>query len=273
MFGKSILAAAVVLAIAAPASAETGRYAAVNGLKMYYQIQGTGRPLVLIHGGVCTIEACMGKLRTPLAKTWRTVAMEQQGHGRTADIDRPLTIEQMAEDTAALLRQLKIENADIIGYSMGGAIALRLAQKHPALVRKVVIFGTAYSNDGLIPGLVENFKTMKPEDIPAAFRQTYEKVAPDPKGWAVLIGKISAMVLEGKDMRAEEIQSIKAPTLVMVGDADIVRPEHAVAMFRLLPHGQLAVLPGSDHFAPVQRSDWIVAMAKAFLESPMPKAK
>ena len=277
MIRKQLIASAAALGLlmVAPVSAgaETGNYANVNGLKMYYQVQGNGRPLVLLHGGVCTIETCLGKIRPGLAKAWRTIAIEQQGHGRTADIDRPLSIEQMAEDTAALLRQLKIENADFVGYSMGGAIALQIALKHPGLVRKVVVFGTAFNNDGLIPGLIENSKNMKPEDIPALFRDAYTKTAPNPKGWPALVGKIKDLMQNAKGLRPEDIKSIKAPTLVMIGDADIVRPEHAVEMFRLLPHGQLAILPASDHFAPMQRGDWIVAHTRAFLEAPMPKAK
>lgn len=275
MLRKTLAAAfaAAALAAALPASAETGSYANVNGLKMYYQIQGGGRPLVLLHGGVCTIETCLGAIRAPLEKDRQTIAIEQQGHGRTADIDRPLNLDQMAEDTAALLRQLKVENADVVGYSMGGAIALRLALRHPALVCKVIVFGTAYSNDGLVPGLVENFKTLKADDVPAMFRDAYAKVAPDPKRWPTLVEKIKAMVLSGQGLRADDVKSIKAPVLVMVGDADIVRPEHAVEMFRLIPGAQLAVLPVSDHFAPMQRSEWIVAMTKAFLDAPMPKAK
>ncbi|MGQ0569177.1 MAG: alpha/beta fold hydrolase [Armatimonadota bacterium] len=275
MLKRSLIAIAAVvgLVVAAPASAAKGSYASVNGLKMYYEIQGTGRPLVVLHGGLCTIEACLGKVRPPLAKARKTIAIEQQGHGRTADADRPLTFEQMAEDTAAVLRQLKIERADFFGYSDGGNVALRIAMRHPALVRKLVVFGTNYNNDGLVPGLVEAFKVMKAEDIPKEFREAYVKVAPDPKQWPTLVAKVMKQALEFKGWRPEEIKSIKAPTLIMIGDADIVRPEHAVEMFRLLPHAQLAVLPGTDHFAPVHRADWIVSMTKAFLDAPMPKAK
>lgn len=248
-----------------------GRYASVNGLKMYYEIQGTGRPLVLLHGGLCTIEACLGKVRPPLATNRKTVAVEQQAHGHTADIDRPLTFEQMADDTVALLRQLKIENADFLGYSDGGNVALRIAMRHPDLVRKLVVLGANYNNDGLVPGLVEAFKVLKAEDIPKEFQEAYAKVAPDPKQWPTLVAKVMKQALEFKGWRPEDIQSIRAPTLVMIGDADIVRPEHAVEMFHLLPHGQLAVLPVSDHFAPVQRPDWIVSMTKEFLDAPMPE--
>ena len=247
MFRKQLIAgaAALGLAIAIPvlAAAETGSYATVNGLKMYYQDQGTGRPLVLIHGGVFTIEDCMGPVRNALAAGRRTISMEQQAHGRTADIDRPLSYDQMVEDTAALLKQLKVENADVVGYSMGGAIALRLAQKHPALVRKAVVFGTGYSGAGFPPGFLEGFKTLKAEDIPAAFRQAYEKVAPNPKGWPTLVEKIKGMVANAKDMTADDLKAIKAPVLVMIGDADIVRAEHAVEMYRLIPNAKLAVLP------------------------------
>lgn len=274
-FAKQMIAIAAVvgLVLAAPAAAAKGSYASVNGLKMYYEIQGTGRPLVLLHGGMCTIEGCLGKVRPPFAKARRTIAIEQQGHGRTADIDRPLTYEQMAEDTAAVLRQLKIQDADFFGYSDGGNIALRIAMRHPALVRKIVVIGTNYNNDGLVPGLVEAFKTMKAEDIPKEFRDAYVKVAPDPKRWPTLVAKVMKQGLEFKGWRPEDMKSIKAPTLVMIGDGDIVRPEHAVEMFRLLPHAQLAVLPGSDHFAVVQRADWIISMTKAFLDAPMPKAR
>jgi len=277
MIRKQLIAgaAALGLAVAVPvlAAAETGSYATVNGLKMYYQVEGNGRPLVLIHGGVCTIEACMGTVRAQLVKSWKTIAMEQQAHGRTADIDRPLTYEQMADDTATLLKQLKIENADIVGYSMGGAIALRLAVKYPELVRKVVVFGTGYSAGGFPPGFLDAFKALKAEDIPAAFRQEYEKVAPDPKRWPALVEKIKGLVNNAKDLAPDDLKTIKAPVLVMIGDADIVRPEHAVEMFRLIPNAKLGIVPVSDHFAFVQRSDWIFAMTKAFLDAPMPEQK
>jgi len=265
------LVAAIGFALAAGPAAAEGGYASVNSLKMYYEIEGAGRPLVLLHGGVCTIEVCLGKIRASLAKSWKTIAIEQQGHGRTADADRPLSYEQMAEDTAALLRQLKVRNADVFGYSMGGSIALVIAMRHPDLVRKVVVLGTAYNNDGLIPGLVENFKNLKPEEIPQQFRDAYAKTSPHPEKWPLLVGKIKSMLLDSKGFRPEEMKSIKAPTMVMIGDADIVRPEHAVEMYRLLQHGQLGVLPASTHFAPMERAGWVSSMTRAFLQAPMPK--
>ena len=258
-----------LLVLAAPVRA--GEYASVNGLKMYYEVEGQGRPLVLLHIGACTIEVCFGKLRPEFTKSWRTIAPELQGHGRTADIDRPLSMDQLTEDVAALLRQLKVQDADFFGASIGGGIALRLALKHPELVHKAVIYGVHYNNDGLVPGMLESLKTLKAEDVPPQFREGYVKVAPDPTKFPPLVAKLAAMELREKGLSPEELKSIKAPILVMIGDADFVRPEHAVEMYRLLPHGELAVLPQTGHFAPIERPQWVGSMARAFLAAPMPK--
>ena len=273
--GLLVVLLALSALVSAPLSAavRAGEYASVNGLKMYYEVEGQGRPLVLLHAAFCTIEVCFGRLRPAFAKHWRTIAPELQGHGRTADIDRPLSMDQMTEDVAALLRQLKVRDADFFGWSIGGGIALRLTLKYPELVHKAVIFGVQYSNDGLVPGLIESVKALKAEDLPARFREGYAKVAPDPAKFATLVAKVGAMVLAQKDVSPDKIKSIQAPMLVMIGDADFVRPEHAVEMFRLLPHGQLAVLPQSTHFAPMDRPQWVGSMVRAFLAAPMPKPK
>lgn len=254
-------------------SVQTG-YAPVNGLNMYYDIQGEGRPLVLLHGGITTIEYSFGKIRPSLAKKYKTIAVEQQAHGHTADVDRPLTYEQMAEDTAALLRHLKVERADFFGWSDGGAIALRIAAKHPDLVRKVAVFGTSSNPDGETPETKRGLQELKADDEGLAeFREGYAEVAPEPENWPVLIDKVKRLAREFGGWPPEDIKAIKAPVMVMVGDADIIRPEHALELFRLLPHGQLAVLPVSDHFAPVQRPEWVLSMLDAFLSTPMPEAK
>src|SRR5258708_7013504 len=142
-----------------------GKYANVNGLKMYYEIHGTGRPLVLLHGALSAIGTSFGKLLPSLAKTRQVIAIEQQAHGHTADIDRPLTIEQMADDTAALLQHIGIEHADIFGYSMGAGIALQIAIGHLDLVRKLVVAAVTYNSDGFHPGLLAGMETLKPEDL------------------------------------------------------------------------------------------------------------
>lgn len=264
-----------------------GNYASVNGLNMYYEIhgsQGTGRPLVLLHGALSAIGTSFGKVLPSLAKTRQIIVVEMQAHGRTADIDRPLTIEQMADDTAALLRHLKIEQADFFGYSMGAGVALEVAIQHPDLVRKLVLASITYNSDGFHPGLLAGMENLKPEDLAGSpWQEEYARTAPKPEDWPTLVAKVKQMDQNFEDWPAEAIRSLKAPTLVMIGDSDIVRPEHAVEMFRLLgggvagdvaglPNSQLAVLPGTMHVTLVDRADWLVSMISEFLDVSVPEA-
>jgi pimeloyl-ACP methyl ester carboxylesterase len=246
-----------------------GSYASVNGLNMYYEIHGTGSPLVLLHGGLTTIETSFGTVLPTLSKSRQVIAVEQQAHGRTTDIDRPLSFEQMADDTAALLEQLKIEKADVFGYSDGGNVALGIAIRRPELIRKLVVAGTNYNNDGLYPEILEFFKHVNLDDL-GELKDFYASVAPRPEDWPVLVKKVMDMALTFPGWRPEDLQAINSPTLVMIGDADIVRPEHAVEMFRLLPRARLAVLPGTDHFLRLQNPEWLLSMIVDFLEAPMP---
>jgi pimeloyl-ACP methyl ester carboxylesterase len=268
----------------APAEAGTRGYAAVNGLQMYHEVHGSGQPLVLLHGALSAIGTSFGKLLPPLAETRQVIAVEQQAHGRTADIDRPLTVAQMADDTAALLRQLAIGQADLFGYSLGAAIALQLAMQHPELVRKLVLVSVSYSRDGLHPGLLEGIEAMKPEDLAGSpWQEEYARIAPNPQDWPTLVAKNRQLDLELDGWPAEAVRAVTAPTLLVFGDSDIIRPEHAVAMFRLLgggvagdmvgmPRSQLAVLPGTSHVTVVDRAGWLVPMVAAFLDAPVPAA-
>jgi len=250
-------------------------YAPVNGLDMYYEIHGTANgqnpPLVLLHGGGSTIDTSFGKVLQTFAKTRQVIAFEQQGHGHTADIDRSFTFEQTADDTAALLRHLKIERADFFGYSNGGNVALQFAIRHADSVRKLVLASAMFDHDGLYPEFWESIQHATPQNMPAELRDAYLKVAPNPEELPSFVAKSVNRMLEFKDWRPEDIKSINAPTLVINGDADVVRPEHAVLMFRLLPHSQLAIFPGTDHMALMERSDWLVSMIEAFLDAPMPE--
>lgn len=221
-------------------------YASVNGLRMYYEIHGAGKPLVLLHGGGSTIETTFGKMLPLLARTCQIIAVEQQGHGRTVDIDRPFTFEQMADDTAALLRHLKIEQADFFGHSNGGSIALQMGIRHPDLVRKLVVASTMFKRDGVNPMLWEMLGHASLQDMPAGLKEAYLKVAPHPEQLQALHDKSVRRMLDFKDWPETDIRGVAAPTLVMLGDMDVIKPEHAVEMFRLLPHGRLAVFP-SDH--------------------------
>jgi pimeloyl-ACP methyl ester carboxylesterase len=247
-----------------------GKYATVNGLKMYYEVHGTGKPLVLLHGafGWATVHPT-------LAKDRQVIAVELQGHGHTADIDRPLTYEQMADDTAALLKHLNIEQADFFGYSMGGTVGLAVAIRHPKLVRKLAINGSHYGRleDAYDAEAAKQFKSLPPDFAPAVLKDPYDKVAPDPKQWPTLVAKIKRMGLEFKGFAREDMKSIQAPVLVTLGDRDGVRVEHAVEMFRLIPHAELAVFPGADHFLLWQDPGKMLPTIAAFLNAPVPETK
>jgi pimeloyl-ACP methyl ester carboxylesterase len=263
-----------------------GGYASVNGLEMYYEIHGTGQPLVLLHGAFSAIGTSFGELLPSLAESRQVIAFEMQAHGRTADIDRPLSYEQMADDTAAALEQLGIEKADFFGYSMGAFIALQIAIRHPDVVRKLVLASVTYNLSGVHPGLMEGLADMKPEMMYGSpWHEEYTQIAPNPEDFATLFAKKTQMDRNLKDVPAEVIESIEAPTLLIIGDSDLVRPEHAVEMFRLLggggvfgdtpaglPHSQLAVLPGTSHVTVVSRADLLLSIIPPFLDAPMPEA-
>jgi pimeloyl-ACP methyl ester carboxylesterase len=253
-----------------PRDKPEGKYANVNGLKMYYEVHGTGRPLVLLHGafGWATVYPT-------LAKDRQVIAVELQGHGHTADIDRPLTVEQMADDTAALVKELNIEQADFFGYSMGGIVALGVAIRHPNLVRKLAINGSYAGKmaDAFEPGMFKQFQSLPDDFAPPILKEPYDKVAPDPKQWPTLVAKIKKMGLEFKGFTREELKGIKAPVLITFGDRDGTRPEHAVEMFRLIPNSQLAIIPGADHFLIFQNPEKLLPMVGAFLNAPVPESK
>jgi pimeloyl-ACP methyl ester carboxylesterase len=297
---NSALARCVLLAtigamfvVASSATAQTasrrvgGRRAFVNGVNMYYLVQGRGGvPLVLLHGAFSNIQTDFGKMLPTLSKNRQVIAIEQQGHGHTPDIDRPLSYEQMADDVAELLRQLRITKADFFGYSMGGAIGTYVAVRHPELVRKLIFAGGAsYNVDGFYPELMEGEKKMKPEDFAGTpWLKAYTRIAPNPGDWAKLVIKIRDLDVNWRGLSDDQLRSIKVPTLLIVGDADVVRPEHVVQMFRFLgggapgdivglPRSQLAVLPGTTHVTLITKTDWLLSMVRPFLDAPLPKAK
>jgi pimeloyl-ACP methyl ester carboxylesterase len=266
----------------------TGDYAEVNGLEMYYEVHGTGRPLVVLHGAYMTIGA-MGPIVPGLAETRQVIAVELQGHGHTADVDRPITYEQMADDTAALLGRLGIDQADVFGYSMGGGVALQLAIRHPGLVRKLVVASASYTSDGMQPELHGMVPSITPEMFAGSpIEAAYLEVAPNPGDFPRLVEKLKRLDMTPFVWPAEDVRGIEAPTLIVVGDSDAIRLEHAVEMFRLLgggamgdlaglPNSRLAVLPGTAHFVPpgsgiLDRAEWLLAMIVEFLDAPLPDA-
>lgn len=246
-------------------------YAPVNGLRLYYEIHGdmgsAQPPLVLLHGGGDTIKTSFGLILPELAASRKIVAFEQQGYGHTADIaERPFSFEQSADDTAALLEYLHIDNADLFGFSNGGTIALQVAIRHPKAVRKLVLASALLKRDGAQPWLWDAMANATLETMPQELQEEYLKVAPHPENLQMFHDKAAKRVLEFKDIPTDAIRGVAAPTLVIVGDADVIRPEHGVETFRLLRHAQLAVLPGTDHMNVTRRIEWLVPMINGFLD-------
>jgi pimeloyl-ACP methyl ester carboxylesterase len=265
-------------------------YAPVNGLQMYYEIHGEGAvPLLLLHGAFSNIETDFSQLLSLLAASRQVIAVEQQAHGRTADIDRPLSYGQMADDTAALLRSLDVDLVDVFGYSFGGAVGFQLAVRHPELVRKLIMAGgTSFRPDGLHPQLLDGSGDLTADALAAnlagtPWQETYARIAPNPDNWQNLIVKKMDLDSKWQGWSPETIQAISAPTLLMIGDSDIVRPEHVIELFRLLgggvpgdltglPRSQLAILPGATHVTIMwDIVDRLASLVEAFLAAPFPE--
>jgi pimeloyl-ACP methyl ester carboxylesterase len=271
-------------AAARTSQATESGYVPVNGLEVYYEIHGSGEPLVLLHGAFGAIDV-WGSILTILAETHRVIVVEFQGHGHTADIDRPFSIEDWADDVAGVMDHLDIVRADIVGYSMGGMTGLQLAIRHPELVRKLVAVSANYRTDGYYPELLVALEYMTPEIFVGTPEEAaYLSHAPNPEDFPLLVEKHKAFDANGFAWPEEDVASITAPTLLIFADSDIVRPEHAVEMFRLLgggvpgglsadpaPTAQLAFLPGTNHgtivLAPAEP---LLAMIETFLAAPMP---
>jgi pimeloyl-ACP methyl ester carboxylesterase len=244
----------------------------VSGLQLYYEIHGPAHPpqppLVLLHGGGDTIETSFGRLLPVLARTRRVVAFEQQGFGHTADIaERSFSFTQSADDTAALLEYLHLGPADLLGFSNGGTIALQVAIQLSRLVRKLVVASTLFSRAGCFPAFWAGMEKARPEMMPKELHAAYLRVAPHPENFESFFYKCAHRMRDFEDIAEDFLRGVAAPTLVLNGDADVSKPEHAVALFRLLPHAQIAILPGTDHMAMMTRTDWLGPMIGAFLEA------
>ena len=259
-------------------------HAPLNELSMYYEVHGDGPPLVLLHGAYMTAEM-MGPLATGLADLRQVVVPEMQAHGRTADVDRPITYEQMADDVAALIRHLELGQPDVVGYSMGGGTALQLAIRHPELVRRLVVASAGYRYDAMPAEAIAMFPSITPEMFAGSPMETeYQRLAPNPGDFPALVAKLKTLDTTDFAWPEDDVRGITAPTLIILGDSDGVRLEHAVEMFKLrgggvmgdlsgMPESQLAVLPGTSHFVPpgsglLDRVEWLLAMIPPFLDPP-----
>jgi pimeloyl-ACP methyl ester carboxylesterase len=283
MFRTSLLAVSLLLAAATIAESQaTGNRVKVNGMQMYYEVSGAGEPLVILHGAYMNIPS-MGAIVPMLAKTHKVYALEFQGHGRTTDIDRPITYPNLADDVAAFMDAVGIAKADVFGYSMGAGAALQLAIRHPAKVNKLVAASVAYDVKGWQPAFTAMIPTMTPEmfantPLPAE----YKKLAPNPNGFPELARKL--IQLEKEPMAWEaDVRKLKLPVLVISGDADVATLEHTVSLFRLLgggdagdmgkplPASRLAVMPATSHTSVITQPDLLLAFIEPFLKGETPK--
>jgi pimeloyl-ACP methyl ester carboxylesterase len=264
------------------ASAVQTGYAPVNGLEMYYEIHGTGRSLIVIHGAYMTIEA-MGAIIPRLAESRQVIALELQGHGRTGDIaNRPLSYEALADDIDALMAHLNIETADIFGYSMGGGVALQVALRHPERVNKLILVSSTCNSQGWYPEMLAAVDYITPEIfVGSPMEAEYQRLAPNPKNFPMLVTKLTELTKRVQDVSPDAIRAIQAPTLVMVGDADNVRLEHALDLYRLrgggvpgdivgAPASQLAIIPGATHVTIHDRVDALAMFTGEFLDATPP---
>ncbi|AGC46052.1 alpha/beta fold family hydrolase [Myxococcus stipitatus DSM 14675] len=255
-----------------------GAYAQVNGLNLYYETHGTGRPLIVLHGALSTIDS-MQPFIAELAKTRQVIAVELQAHGHTADIDRPLRFETMADDIAALMKHLNIESADVCGYSLGGGVALQVAFRHPRAVRKLVLMSATFKSDAWFPENRAIMATMTGEALAGSpMHEAYLRTAPRPEDFSILVSKISHLLTQEPYDWTQDVAALKTPTLVISGDSDSLPPTHSVEMFGLLgggkadgmmagvPTSRLAILPGTTHWDAVTRVDLLVPLIPSFLD-------
>jgi pimeloyl-ACP methyl ester carboxylesterase len=246
----------------------TTGYAKVNGLEMYHEVHGTGRPLVLLHGGLLTIDLSFGAVLPALAATRQVIAVELQGHGHTAVTEREMSLKNLADDIVALLDHLGIDKADLFGFSLGGLTSLQLAMRHPGRVGQMIVASAHYRPDGYYPEIGEGDPTSTRMPTQADFqkmREAYLRVAPHPEEFELFMGKTSGMVGAFEGWQADELRAITAPTLLVLGDHDFVRVEHAAEMHDLIPDSQLAVLPSTTHMGVMTRTDLLLPMIEAFL--------
>lgn len=268
----------------APSAPQAG-YAPVNGLQMYYEIHGSGgTPLLLLHGGLFNIDLQFGELLPSLAATRRVIAADFQGHGRTNDIDRPLTCEDLASDVVGLLRHLDVPQADVVGNSVGGGVALHLAIRHPELVRKLIVSSVSFHPDGDRPENTEAVGEMTVDMIAGTpMEQDYLAKSPHPDRLQNLLDKLGTFDQGFTGWSDDEVGGIAAPTLITYGDCDAVKLEHAVRFLQLrggdvngdfvgVPASQLAVFPGTTHFFGLARTNLVRDVVLTFLDAPMPAA-
>lgn len=232
-----------------------GGYVKANGVNTYYEVHGEGGPLLLLHGGTDTIESF--REQTPaLAKRFKVILPERRGHGRTADVEGPITYELMAQDTIAFMEALGTGPAHLVGWSDGAIVGMLVAMWRPDIVKRFVSVGGNFHVDGLTEEFTAYVRRATAETFFPSAVEAYKQMSPDgPEHWPVVFEKIMRMWLAEPQMTSQELAAIKAPTLVMCGQNDIMTLEHTIELFRAIPSGQLCVLPGTSHFLLHEKPD------------------
>ncbi len=255
-----------------------GNYAPVNGINLYYELHGTGKPLIMLHGGFGTFDM-FAALSSALAQNYQVIGVDLYGHGRTALTDRPFTLEHLANDIAGLIEHLGFERATLLGYSLGGSVALQAAIRHPELIDKLVVISAPFKRTGWYPEIQVSMASMSPEFfLGTPMREAYMRVAPKPEDFARFVATMREGLSQDYDWR-EQVAALKTPTLIIAGDSDSLPPSHAVEFFNLLGGGlkdagwngenlissQLAILPGTTHYNIVFRPDLLLPVLAPFL--------
>ena len=263
----------------------TGEYADVNGINLYFETHGTGQPMILLHGGLGSGEM-FGPTLPVLAADRQVIAVDLQGHGRTADIDRPIDVRLMADDIAALIEHLGLDKPDVVGYSLGGGVAFQTAVHHPELVRRLVFVSANIRRDAIYPEMLAQQLMVGPDAVEllkgTPMYQLYQRVAPRPEDFGRLLGKMGESMAKDFDF-SDDVRGLKVPTLIAAADADMAPPSHYVEAFALLDGGQrdggwmgegrpkgghaLAIIPGTTHYD-VFSSPVLAAAILAFLAAP-----
>ena len=250
-------------------------YSEVNGIKMYYEIYGQGKPIVLIHGGGSTIQTNFEKIIPLLAKNRKVIAVELQAHGRTSDRSNDLSFEQDADDVATLLKNLNIGKADFLGFSNGGTTTLQIAIRHPEVVDKIIVCSALTKRNGVPEWFWGFMEQAKLENMPEQLKTGYKQVAADTNGLQIMHDKDAKRMVNFKDIPGELIKSIKAPTLIVIADKDVITPEHALEMHRQIANSELAIIPGGhgEYIGEIttitpgfKESDLVVPMIEKFLD-------
>jgi len=278
-----LIAAGLLLAGPAMAAAQAvGHRVEINGMQLYYEVSGQGDPLIVLHGAYMNIPS-MGAIIPKLAQTHKVYALEFQGHGRTTDIDRPITYQNLADDVAVFMDSMGVPKADVFGYSMGAQAGLQFAIRHPVRVNRLIAASAAYDLGGWQPVYTAAIPQMTVEMITAMpFAEEYRELAANPDGFPELARKLIALEHEPMAWEAD-LRALKTPVLIIAGDADVMTLEHTVAMFKLLGGGvmgdmgqplaasRLAILPATSHTAVIGQSDLLHALIEPFLKGETPK--